>query len=237
MDPATHIAHLEADAAALLAGYDDDPTAPVPSCPPWDRTALLSHLAGAQSWHRAQVEQGPAERVRFKQSPQAPEGGPELRGWYVDNVAGLVAALESMDTAIDWPTWAGAQPGTFMARRMALETAIHRWDGVGGPIDADLAVDGIDEHLELFAPLAPGDSLAAHGTIHLHATDVDGEWLVTLAPSGITFEHGHAKGDVALRGTASDLYLWIWNRVPVDDRFEVHGDTALLDAWRTGVSI
>ena len=43
-------------------------------------------------------------------------------------------------------------------------------------------------------------------------------------PDGVTFEHGHAKGDVALRGTAGDLLLWAWNRVPVDDRFEVFGD-------------
>ena len=49
------------------------------------------------------------------------------------------------------------------------------------------------------------------------------------------FEHGHAKGDVALRGTASDLLLWAWNRVPPDDRFEVFGEPTLLDAWRTAV--
>ena len=49
---------------------------------------------------------------------------------------------------------------------------------------------------------------------------------MTLGPDGISFEHGHAKGDVALRGTASDLLLWAWNRVPVDDRFEVFGDAA-----------
>jgi uncharacterized protein (TIGR03083 family) len=237
MDPRTHIAHLRADAASLLDAYRADPAAPVPSCPGWDRTALLSHLAGAHSWIRTQVETGPTERVRFKASPQAPTDGPELPGWYADNVDGLVAALAAMDTSIPWPTWAGEQPGTFYPRRMALETVVHRWDGIGGPIDPSLAVDGIDEHLELFAPLAPGDSLAAHGTIHLHATDIDGEWLVTLAPGGITFEHGHAKGDVALRGAAGDLYLWAWNRLPVDERFEVHGDTALLDAWRQGVSV
>jgi uncharacterized protein (TIGR03083 family) len=236
MEPATHIAHLEIDAARLLEAYHEAPRAAVPTCPPWDRAALLHHVAGAHSWHRAQVEHGPGERVRFKQSPQAPEGD-DLPDWYADNVRGLVAALSTMDTDRTWPTWAGDRPGSFYPRRMAQETAVHLFDATGHAIDPALAVDGVDEHLGLFAPLAPGESLPAYGTIHLHATDVDGEWLVTMGPGGITSEVGHAKGDVALRGTASDLLLWVWNRVPVDERFEVFGEPALLDAWRTAVAV
>ena len=236
MDPALHIAHLEADAARLLDGYREDPLAAVRSCAPWDRAALLHHVAGAHSWFRAQVEHGPGDRVRFKESPQAPTGD-ELADWYEANVRGLVEALSTMDTDRVWPTWAGDRPGSFYPRRMAHETAVHRWDAVGGAIDPELAVDGIDEHLGLFAPLAPGEGLAVHGTIHLHATDLEGEWLVTLGRGGISHEHGHAKGDVALRGTASDLLLWCWNRMPVDDRFEVLGDASLLGLWRTAVVI
>jgi uncharacterized protein (TIGR03083 family) len=236
MERATYLHHLQADGARLLEAYREDPHAPVPTCEPWDRAALLHHVAGVHSWHRAQIERGPAERVRFKQSPPAPQGD-DLPGWYEDNLGGLVGALSSMDLEHPWPTWAGDQPGTFFPRRMALETALHRWDGAGGAVDAALAVDGVDEHLSLFAPLAPGDQLEPHGTIHLHATDVEGEWLVALGPDGVTYERGHAKGDVALRGTASDLLLWAWNRVPVDDRFEVFGEPGLLDVWRAGVAV
>ena len=57
-----------------------------------------------------------------------------------------------------------------------------------------------------------------------------------LSPDGITFDQGHAKGDAALRGKAADLLLWSWNRVPVDARFEVFGDAAVLEVWRTVVS-
>ncbi|MEX2031704.1 MAG: hypothetical protein WEA81_02445, partial [Dehalococcoidia bacterium] len=41
----------------------------------------------------------------------------------------------------------------------------------------------------------------------------------------------HAKGDVAARGTASDLLAWQLGRGPLD-RLEVFGDEALLARWR-----
>ena len=114
---------------------------------------------------------------------------------------------------------------------------MHRWDGAGGAIDADLAVDGVDELLELFAPRLPPERLAgADGTIHLHATDVDGEWLVRLGPDGITLRARPRQGRRRRSaGAAEDLLLWTWNRAPVDERFEVFGDRALLEAWRTAV--
>ena len=51
-------------------------------------------------------------------------------------------------------------------------------------------------------------------TIHLHATDTDGEWLIRLTPDGIETSREHAKGDVAARGPASDLFLFLVGRVP-----------------------
>lgn len=237
MDLAAQLAHIRSDSDAVLAAFRADPSAPVPCCPGWDRTALLAHLGRTQEWIRLQAERGPNERVRFGETAHAPEGE-AMVAWFSDGATALIDALASMDLTITWPTWAGPQPGTFYPRRMAQETAMHRRDADPAPFDPELAVDGVNELLELFAPLAPGDKLADHpGSIHLHATDTDGEWLVHLTAEGIRFELGHAKGDVALRGAAGDLLLWGWNRVPVDDRFEVHGDTSLLDVWRTAVAI
>ena len=124
-------------------------------------------------------------------------------------------------TPVAWPTRRWCTAGTRSAEPSTPPSRSTAWTSTS----------------RLFAPLAAGDTLPAHGTIHLHATDIDGEWLITLGPAGISFEHGHAKGDVALRGTASDLLLWCWNRVPVDDRLEVFGDAAPLDLWRTAVVI
>ena len=237
MDPSVHVDHLRADSAALLAAHAANPFAAVPSCPGWDRTDLLAHVASVHSWMRAQVEAGPAERIRMSTTPRPPEG-PELPAWFETNAAGTALALSSMDTTVPWPTWAGPQPGTFYPRRLAQETAVHRWDAGGGPIDAALAADGVDELLEVFAGLVPTERLAgATGTIHLHATDAPGEWLLHLGPDGISFERHHAKGDAALRAAAADLLLWSWNRLPIDDRFEVFGDAALLHLWPRAVSV
>jgi uncharacterized protein (TIGR03083 family) len=236
MDAATHLDHLRRDAAGLLAAYRDGPGVGVPSCPGWDRAALLAHTAGVHAWVRAQLDLGPGERVRLSTVVGPPDEG--LAEWYDAGAAALVARLEAMDLAATWPTWAGPQPGTFFPRRMAQETAVHRWDADGTPLDPALAVDGIDEHLELMAPRIPAERFdGVAGTIHLHATDADGEWLVTVGADGIAFEHGHAMGDVALRGTASDLLLWVWGRQQPDDRYEVFGDPALLCVWEEHVRI
>ncbi len=239
MTPAELIDAVRTESAALLAACTADPGAPVPSCPGWDRSRLLAHTGMAQAWHHAQLVAGPEERVRYSTVPAAPDGD-ELPVWFADGAAALADALADLDEHTTWTTWAGPQPSAFFPRRMALETAVHRWDAAPGPIAVDLAVAGVDELLEVFAPLVPGDRLGgADGTIHLHATDEDlaegGEWLVTFRPDGISSEHGHATGDVALRGRASDLLLWAWNRLPIDGRFEAFGDASLLDVWATAV--
>lgn len=237
MDRATHLEHLRTDCAGLLAAYEADPTALVPSCPGWDRTALLTHVARTHAWIRLQVEAGTGERIRFGTVPHPPEGD-ALAGWYEEGAVALIDALADMDVAATWPTWAGPQPGTFYPRRMALETAVHRRDADPCPVDAALAVDGVDELLEIFVPLIAADRLEGRtGSLHLHATDTEGEWLVRFTTDGIRSERGHAKGDVALRGSASDLFLWGWNRAPVDSRFEVFGDAAVLDLWRMTVTV
>jgi hypothetical protein len=61
------------------------------------------------------------------------------------------------------------------------------------------------------------------GTVHVHCTDTEGEWFIH--PDG-RVEPIHAKGDVALRGTASDLLLAMFTRVGIDT-LDVIGDESL----------
>jgi uncharacterized protein (TIGR03083 family) len=234
MDRRRYLDAVETNSAQLLRALRDAPSAPAWEGTGWDRTQLVEHVARVYAWMGAQIDAGPVARVRFSEVPP-PEGG-TLAETFERVTADLVDRLAAMDTAIEWTTWAGPQPGTFYPRRMAHESAIHRWDTVGGPVEADLAVDGVTELLEIFAPRVPPERFTGpSGSVHLHATDIDGEWLVRLGPERVSFELGHAKGDAALRGGASDLLLWAWNRVPLDDRFEVFGDAARLEAWRNVV--
>jgi len=235
MDRDGYLTLLQADSAALLAAQRDAPSAPAWEGLGWDRSRLLAHVGEVHLWMRTQLALGSEEMIDFAALETAPTGA-DLPEWFAAGAAELAARISAMDVDATWPTWAGPQPGWFFPRRAAQETAVHRWDADPQPIDGALAVDGIDELLELFAPYLRGDLFGGVDTsIHLHATDRDGEWLVHLGPGGVRFEHGHAKGDVALRGTASDLLLWAWNRVPVDERFEVFGDRSPLAAWREAV--
>jgi hypothetical protein len=119
---------------------------------------------------------------------------------------------------------------------MAHETAMHRWDlqSALGPVrpdgfDPGLAADGIDEFFDVMCPLRfDFTGFGGSGeTLHLHATDGDGEWLVTVGPDSMSSRRGHEKADVAVRGPLSELYLLAWNRIGPDD-LEVFGDAELL---------
>jgi uncharacterized protein (TIGR03083 family) len=235
-----YVEHLRADSATTADAVRADPDAPVPTCPGWDRRALLRHLGGVHAWVRAQLAAGPGER-RTHEDAERPPAGDELFDWFATGATALAAGLEAMDLDASWPTSWGARPGLWFPRRMAQETAVHRWDVAPAPLDGDLAADGLDELLRSFLRRVPAERLeGVAGTIHLHATDAQlqapCEWLLSLGPDGIQADPVHAKGDVALRGPASDLLLWAWNRAPLD-RLEVLGDAALAARWSSIVTL
>jgi hypothetical protein len=143
-------------------------------------------------------------------------------------------------------THLGPGPARYWARRMAHETAVHRADaqlamGERPRIDPVTAADGIDEWLGLLAVLAaltagedrPSLAGLQGKVLHLHVTDegvATGEWMIRPTADGITVEPGHGKGDVAIRGPASDLLLLMMRRIPPGDSpAEVLGDAAVLD--------
>ncbi len=181
----------------------------------------------------------PGDERPPRSSVGEPPVGPDVVPWFAEAADGVLKALAEADLTVERPTFTGPQPAAWWLRRATQEVAIHRWDaqsadGGPDPIDAELALDGVDEVLEVFVPnRMQFDVLAGAGeTIHLHATDIaDGEWLLVLGPDDVTWELRHAKGDVAARGPASDLLLLLWGRVG-HDRLDTFGDTSLLDRWK-----
>ena len=128
---------------------------------------------------------------------------------------------------------------------MAHETTIHRWDaqsayGFPEPAEGELAVDGIDETFEIMLPVrrmwAEHPRPGSGETFHFHRTDGRGEWLLRFEPEGPVVTREHAKGDVAVRGTASDLLLFLWQRIPAD-ALEVYWATrGCCPAFRVGTA-
>lgn len=228
MDTATHLEHFDREHRAFVAAVAAGSMgSPVPTCPDWRLADLVYHLYEVQyGWHRVTAER----RQGFEglELPARPDDSALL-----DVVAGEHVGYAAMlagfpaDTPI-W-TWAGTESFAWLARRMAQETAVHRIDAelaaglAAAPIDASLASDGIDEFLWYFGNMARGEW---EGSVHLHCTDVEGEWLVVPdgAHFGVTREH--AKGDCAIRGPAHDILMALWRRAPLD-ACEVVGDTAL----------
>jgi uncharacterized protein (TIGR03083 family) len=220
-------------AAARAAGVD----ARVPSCPDWTVADLCSHVGRLHRWATEIVEARPAGPTRRWTNLDAPEG-PALVDFVAQGYGPLADALGRARADETCWTWVDEQTVHFWARRQANELAIHRRDvqgaaGTTEPIDGPLAVDGIQELFDIL-PFRPGGPPTGNGeTIHLHCTDGEGEWLIRLDPDGVSAVNEHAKGDVAARGSASDLLLVMWGRIPVDS-VEVFGDASLLERWSDG---
>jgi len=220
--------------AARTAG----PGAPVPTCPDWAVADLLFHISGVHRWVTEIVETKAQERLSRSGLPKAGEGDDPV-DWFEAGAAGLAGALEAIDP--ETPIWTftspAPAPARFWLRRMAHETAIHRVDaesaaGSPGPVaPGPLAADGIDELLEIQAVKSGWDESMAdlRGSYHFHTTDVPGEWVVEFG-DGVAVRREHAKADVAVRGAASDLELFLYNRRGADG-LEVFGDATLVATW------
>ncbi|MGZ4694109.1 MAG: maleylpyruvate isomerase family mycothiol-dependent enzyme [Acidimicrobiales bacterium] len=237
MDAHQYIEQLRHDSRRLADAAEGNLDSRVPGCPEWDVADLVWHVGKVDGFWSAMASGGQPDQYQHPDRP-----GPEtLVAWYAGVAGGLADTLSSLaPTATCW-TWSDQKDVAFVLRRMAHETAMHAWDaleaaGAPEPIDAALAVDGIDEYLEHHVPRRPGFADGPAVTVHLHATDADGEWLVAIGGGAYSVEHSHAKGDVAVRATASDLLLMLWGRVDpqtaADDRFTVFGDAAALASVR-----
>ena len=71
--------------------------------------------------------------------------------------------------------------------------------------------------------------------LRFEATDVPASWTVIAKPEELVLVDD-ADADVVARGTASDLDLFVWGRVP-PSALEVTGDASLLERWQERVKI
>lgn len=241
MDRDSYVDAIATDAARIAAAARRGLGAKTPSCPGWDVAKVVLHTGLVHRNVCKVVVEGSQEPWNFSSTPRAPDGEARI-AWFEEGAAALVEALGDTDPAVTvWNFVNGPGPAAFWHRRMAHETSIHRHDaesahGEAVPVDAELASDGVDEMLTVLlgsegaAPRLPEDGLG--GTVHLHCTDVPGEWLVDLEGGKARVERVHAKGDVAVRGPASDLDLFVWNRARAGS-LDIVGNAAVAERWST----
>jgi uncharacterized protein (TIGR03083 family) len=226
---------LEALAAAVAAG---PMSADVPTCPGWTVGDLTRHVGRfCGMWTHVLREGSGRDKAPF---PVAPED--DLPEWLADVGRVLLGELRATPPGTEVRTWYPPdQSAWFVARRSAHELAVHRYDaqsarGTCGPIDRALAADGIDEMVGTLVTTSARTGQARGETMHLHGTDegvgeaIPAEWLVTFHPDRIEVARTHAKGDLALRGAASDLELLLYGR-PILGPVERLGDESVLDVW------
>lgn len=220
--------HLRRDVDALAQLACRAPLdAAVPSCPGWSLGDLLRHVGTIHRWATEVVRTGDAHDEPPASGPEAPD---ELAAWLRDGAAELTEVLEATDP--DRECWTlGSAPGRagFWRARQALETSLHRWDAhraAGEPweLPLDLSVAGIGEVVDVFLPrqVALGRIEPLPWAVELVAEDASQSWTLPGVEPG-------TPAVAQLRGAATDLYLWLWERPPATE-LEVRGDAAAVEA-------
>lgn len=234
--------HTAIETAAASGQLD----AQVPTCPDWTVRELAFHLARVHRYVASHVARGETTKPG-RPAPEPTEGVDPLET-FDRHFAELLRVLESVEPDLPAYNWAPqAKRAVFWHRRMAVETAVHRWDaqvaaGPAEPVDAKLATDGITEVVDSMLPagIRRGPVEGVRGVVALHAVDVGQNWYVRLRGEGLALldtdtllddDHPHERAQAT--GTASDLLLGLYGRVPFDV-IEVAGDPRLLQALRTG---
>ena len=218
--------------------------APVPVCDGWDLGAAVRHLGWVHRWATECVRLGAMAERDSVSTPDGPVDAEGLAHWFAQGADALVDVLRSSDPgAPAFLPFRVPQTVSSWQRRLAHETSVHRVDVESAvdqvaPIDAVLASDGVDEYLSaaLVRILGSGRASVPTGSLHIHCTDVAGEWLVVPEGDGFALTRQHAKGDAAIRGAAADVLLALWGRRRVAAALggadlDVVGDESVASAW------
>jgi len=210
--------HLDAEYArfrSVLPKDKDLAAITVPSCPEWSLDDLVQHV-GEVYLHKV-------DSIRLNARPTEE---PDLSG--LTSVEVLERGYATLSEVFDAhqptdPAWTWFEPDQtvgFWIRRMAHETAVHRFDAelaVHSPseIGADLAEDGVDEVLGtmLVGDIEPWEYEIGRPDIEVRTPGRS--WFVHFEEKGLRVsEDGDAR--TVILGDAQDLLLWLYNRITGD---------------------
>lgn len=238
-----YLEHLARDGRRMADLARGDLGVAVPTCPEWTLRDLLEHTGQVHRWLTEASRGNPARPTRA--SIQVPADAQSIADWFragIDDAVAVLSKLEPHEPRWTWAKPDGGDTAQWYFRRIAQETLVHRLDaelaiGDVTAVDPTFAADGMEEMCDVFLPAATGQAIGGSGeSLHLHATDVDGEWTLTLQADRVDVARGHAKGDAAIRGAMRDLLLQVWGRDPIGE-VETFGDDAIVATFRAAAKI
>lgn len=212
---------------------------PVPTCPRWTVTNLVSHQGMVHRWAAASLR-GDSEHDPKRSLEEA--AGSDVFAWYDAGVEELLTTLKAVPDDVEAMVFLrdAPPPRHFWARRQAHETTIHGIDALAARlgriptaaetgIDPEVAVDGIDELLCGFLTRGKGkprfDGIDA---LRVTTTDTGHTWTLRYTPDRLeATPDADGKVDAVLTGTAPQLYLALWNRGN-----EVEGPEDIVLGWK-----
>ena len=224
----------------------------VPTCPGWTLLDLARHLGGGQRRWAAIVTAGPAGAAPAQSSSEigraAPAEPEALLAWLSESTKELMEALDQVGPDRGCWTWWGRSesPETtgVAGRHQVHEVAIHTYDaqlaaGAAQPVPAEIAVDGVEEF-----NVTCGTTTEAWpydpAIVDIHV-DAGPSWRVTLSARGSSVSRldvsasgtgpDGVAADASVRGSASDLDLMFYGRIPLES-VELGGDVKVLTQLR-----
>lgn len=192
---------IESEGRSLLGYASRDLSRSVPQYPTWTMRDLLLHVAAIHARTIQVCRLLPRERLP---APEPPTGTDPL-GWYQSNLAEMLQALAAADPEAEMWTFTPPNRVGSWARRMLIETSLHRWDAqqafeAPDALPVEVSVAGLDEFADMWLPRLP--DLA---TIELRPTDHGGVW-----------RYGDGEPQHVVTGPVSAMFLRLMARPGID---------------------
>lgn len=218
----------------------------VPTCPEWTLLDLVHHLGGGRRAWAATVAAGPDASGKLAgEGLDAPQEREALLAWLAESTQQMLDALrEAGPERGCWTWWGSSQsPRTCgaVARHQLQEIAMHTYDaqltvGAPEPLPEEVALDGVEDFLftccttTVAWPHKPAvvDYHVTGGGSWRQALSADGSRAFRLPESGPAAGEAPGSVDASVRGTASDLVLSFYGRIPLDS-LKLEGDRHLFD--------
>ena len=236
-----YLAIISDESSHIVDAYGRDRHAAVPWSDRWTVGTVARHVAATHHVVAEIIRDRPDADFGLFSELQAPaKDSAEFVEWFRSGTASLLEQLSSVPA--DDECWSWFMPGRrvgWWARRMALEAVVHRWDTDAAQrrdfsVAPEIAADGIDEFLDVFVATTRAVNDAPPGpTMNLECTDRSERWWLDLSNRGERAVRRESREALVwIRGTAEQLMLMLWGRVPVTACPEVTGDVEVLDQWR-----